>query len=415
MKADVRLDHQLLAVEGEHDVHAMLEITVPQGNVTERAPLHLALVIDRSGSMHGGRLDAAKDAVRYLAQRLQTTDQLAVITYDDQVELVRALGPIADNSLLEAQINAIQTGGSTNLSGGWLKGIEEVGRAAGEGIRRVLLLTDGHANVGIIEPAALIGIAKGSKSLCSTTTIGFGEGFDEDLLATIADAADGATYYAETVEDAPAIFTEEFDGLASIMAQNLSVEIRPTDDVKVLGVLNDYPIVDVPGGMQLQIGDVFGGETRRIILQLHIPQVAALGVARVCDLVVRYVTTQAPIAQHELIVPVTVNLVSADEAAAASVDHEVTEHVTLLTAARARRDARDAADRGDYGTARSIIHCAATSLRAAAPSAAIGDELLAEAEALEVHAAAMEADIYDVTASKRLHYEARRSSRGRKP
>ena len=193
MKAEVRLDHQLLAFEGEHDVYAMLEITVPKGSDTERAPLHLALVIDNSGSMADGRLDAAKEAAKYLARRLQPIDQLAVVTYNDRVKLVRSLAPV-DAAVFDAQIDAISAGGSTNLSGGWLKGIEEVGRATGEGIRRVLLLTDGHANSGVVDPAALVGIAAGTKSQCSTTTIGFGEGFDEDLLTSIADSSGGATY-----------------------------------------------------------------------------------------------------------------------------------------------------------------------------------------------------------------------------
>ena len=135
-------------------------------------------------------------------------------------------------------------------------------------------------------------------------------------------------------------------------------------------MLNDYPITEVPGGLQVQIGDLYGGECRRLIFQLHIPEVAALGVAKVCELVVRSVTVQPPVAQHELIVPVTVNLVSADEASAADVDHEVVEHTTLLQAARARKDARDAADRGDFGTARAMMTSASASLRMAAPMAA---------------------------------------------
>ena len=156
----------------------------------------------------------------------------------------------------------------------------------------------------------------GTKARAATTTIGFGEGFDEDLLAALADRSGGNAYFAETPEDAPGIFGEEFDGLASLVAQNVSVEIRPGDAVEVLGVLNDYPLTTVPDGMQVQVGDAYGDEVRRIVFQLHIPNMALLGPAKVADVIVRYVAVGEQIAQHEVKVPVTVNLVSADEAAA---------------------------------------------------------------------------------------------------
>jgi Ca-activated chloride channel homolog len=101
------------------------------------------------------------------------------------------------------------------------------------------------------------------------------------------------------------------------VAQNVSVEIRPSPDVEILSVLNDYPAVTVDGGVQLALGDAYAGERRRVVLALHLPHLAALGPVRVADLVVRYVAVGEEVAEHTLTVPVAVNLVSADEAAAA--------------------------------------------------------------------------------------------------
>src|SRR4029078_9182259 len=98
-----------------------------------------------------------------------------------------------------------------------------------------------------------------------------------------------------------------------------SVEIRPTDAVEVLGVLNDSPITQVDGGLQVAVGDGYGAGLRRIVFALHIPEVAALGPAKVADVVLRYVAVGNDIAAHELTIPVVVNLVSSDEAATADV------------------------------------------------------------------------------------------------
>lgn len=410
MDANVRFDHQLLAVEGEHDVHCMLELEAPAAPDTGRPALHLALVVDRSGSMHGPKLMAARDCARFLVSRLKPADELAIVTFDDEVQLVAPLAPV-ETAHLEAAVESIQSGGSTNLSGGWLKGLEELQRSNGDGVHRVLLLTDGQANQGIIDHEQLVQIADGTKARAATTTIGFGEGFDEELLTSIAESSNGNTYFAETPEDAPGIFAEEFEGLATLVAQNVSVEIRPTDEVKVLGVLNDYPAVEVNGGIQVQVGDAYGGERRRLVFALHVPELAALGPARVADVVLRYVAVGDNVAAHELTIPLTVNLVSADEAATAAVDHEVTEEVWLLDAARARKEAIEAADRGDFGGSRRYLSSTAETLRAHAPDSARADELLSEADALDAHAAGVDTD--DPMWRKRIRSEQWRRHRGK--
>jgi Ca-activated chloride channel family protein len=411
MKTNLRFDHQLLAVEGEHDVHCMLELHAPAAPDAARPPLHLALVIDRSGSMAGDKLDAARASATFLAGRLRPTDQLAIVIYDNDVDLVVPLGP-AEPTKLAAAIAGIEPGGMTNLSGGWLKGLEELNRADGDATRRVLLLTDGLANEGIIDPDQLRQIAAGTKGRAATTTIGFGEGFDEDLLGAISACSDGNTYFVESPEDAPGVFTEEFDGLASLVAQNVSVEIRPTDAVEILGVLNDYPVTEVPGGLQIAIGDAYGDEIRRLVFALHVPQVAALGPAKVADVIVRYVAVGDVIAAHELTVPVTVNLVSADEAAVAGLDGEVTEVVWLLRAAPARRDAIAAADAGDHDRSSRIMRDASSALRAAPGSASMRvDEFMAEADLLDAEADASLA--HDPTWRKRVTDQAWRRTRGR--
>jgi Ca-activated chloride channel family protein len=361
--------------------------------------------------MYGPKLEVAKQCAKYLARRLAPADQLAVITYDDQVDLVAGLAPVDANAAAHA-IDGIYPGGSTNLSGGWLKGLEELRRVKSD-VRRVLLLTDGLANVGVTDRDQLVGIASGTKDQAATTTIGFGAGFDEDLLAAIADASGGATYFAENPDDAPAIFAEEFEGLTKLVAQNVSVEIVPSDDVQVVGILNEYPVVQVPGGIQVQLGDAYGGERRRLVFELGIPRLAQLGPATVAHIVLRYTTVGDTVAVHETTIPVVVNLVSANDPARKELDHDVVDEVVILQAARAKKEATELADEGRFDEAREALGRTAREIRAVAPKSSRAAELDTEATRLEDHMQAMSAPQYSSISRKRMRSESWRGSRGR--
>src|SRR5215211_1333301 len=407
MQTSVRLDQNLLAVDGEHDVHAMLELNAPEPpESAERPPLRLALVLDRSGSMAGEKLAVAKRSAAWLVGRLRAQDELALVAYDDRVRLLSPLAPV-EPGRLEHAIAGLFPGGSTNLSGGWMRGLEQLERANGDGARKILLLTDGLANVGVVEPTALAGLTEQARGRgVGTTTIGVGADFDEDLLEAMADAGGGNYHYAETPDSAPAIFASEFDALSRLVAQNVTVEIRPAREVEVVEILNRYPAVPVDGGIQVELGDAYGGERRRLVFSLHVPHLVTLGPAKVADLVLRYVSVGDEIAQHELTIPVAVNLVSADEAAAAKPDLAVREEVLVLKAAQARDEAIRRADDGDYDGAEEVLERTASQLHAAG--------LDDEAAALHELRPAMAPASYNPTARKRLHFESNvRRKRGR--
>ncbi|MGH2702242.1 MAG: vWA domain-containing protein [Actinomycetota bacterium] len=413
MKASLKLDHELLAVQSEHQVNAMLEITAPEGEQNaDRTPLHLALVLDRSGSMAGPKLQHTQNAAAYLVNRLGPNDKLALVDYDDEVRLLASLGAATKQELLAA-IASISPGGSTNLSGGWLKGLEEVGRGDENAVRKVLLLTDGLANVGITDPSELVELARNAAVHgTGTTTIGFGADFDEQLLTDMANAGLGNAHYIGAPEDAPGVFAQEFDDLVSLVAQNVSVEVRPTHEVKLLGVLNDYPQTSVLGGVQIQLGDAYAEETRRVVFELHIPDMAALGPVKVADVVLRYTTVGDQIEAHEVTLPLRVNIVHAGEVG--SPDTDVIEEVTILKAARAQREARDLADRGDYGEAQARLQTFSTELRSLAEHSERAAELQFEADQIEASLGEMDPAQWDVAASKRAHYDVYRKQSGRR-
>jgi Ca-activated chloride channel family protein len=190
--------------------------------------------------------------------------------------------------------------------------------------------------------------------------------------------------------------------------------VRPGNDVALLRVLNEYPSISMAGGVQLQIGDAYGGERRRIVFSLQIPNVAHLGPARVADVVLRYVEVGEHVAAHERTIPVIVNLVSADEAAAGALDQEVVEEVVLLDAARARKEAALQADEGRFDIAGATLRDAAVRIRSIAAGSKRSAELMEEVERLESHTQAMNDVTYMPTTRKRMMSESWRRSRGRK-
>jgi Ca-activated chloride channel family protein len=422
MQATVRFEHELLAVESEHDVWCMLELVAPTApQHAERTPLSVALVIDRSGSMAGRKLAVTRGCAAFLLGRMAAADRVAIVAYDDEVQLRAPLTAVDGNrDALLAVIHAIDAGGSTNLSGGWLKGAETLSAAPDDSLRRVVLLSDGLANVGITDAPSLRQMAERTRAQgVSTSTVGFGEGFAEDLLTAMADAGGGAAHFAETPDDAPAIFAQEFQDLVSLVAQNVSVELRPEPEVRFLGILNEFPAVAVEGGVQIQLGDAFGEERRRVMFQLHVPSVAALGPRRVADVVLRYVSVGGTeVAHHQVRIPLSVNLVSANEAAATTPDAEVTEEVVILSSAQAGKRARELADRGDYEAAQRTLREAAGRLSATARGSARAEELLEQAEFWQTRAMSMAPETYDVLERKRILYReraARESRRRREP
>jgi Ca-activated chloride channel family protein len=388
MDATVRLEHSVLAVEAEHDLHALVELSVPElEGSAARPPLRIALALDRSGSMAGDKLAVALRCVRWLAERLRPVDELALASFDDHVRLLAPLARV-DARHVRAALASIGPGGQTNLSGGWLRALGELVDAPADGARKIVLLTDGLANQGITSRDDLVSMARRARNAgVSTSTIGFGDGFDEDLLRDMADAGGGSTYFAATPDDAPGIFERELDGLTRVVAQNVTLEVRPGPEVEVVGVLNDYPSLAVDGGVQVELGDAYAGERRRVVLELRIPHLAALGPCAVAELVLRFTAVGDAIEQRTLTIPVVANAVSAAEAADVTPDAEVREEVLVLRSARARDEAIRLADEGRLDEAALAFETTAADLDAAGLAVEAG-ELRAAQSALPRYGAA---------------------------
>ena len=317
--------------------------------VPRRPPLNLALVIDKSGSMSGRPLHEAKRCADMVVDRLSASDRLAIVAYDNRVEVVLPSAPVEERGRFKRAIASIREGGMTNLHGGWHAGATEVARSLrAEGVARVLLLSDGQANEGETDPAV---IAKHCAELAaadiSTSTYGLGESFNEDLMSEMAKAGQGQAHYGRSAEDLIDPFQQEFDLLSALVARKLRLELNPEPGVtiSVLNLFSRDPetgahiLPDLAAGgelwaiLRLRIGaDVSGGQTTPVrILTASLGFTDREDRRRTAEKAVLYLNP-LPIASY----------------AALEADPTVCDRVAEVEVARLADEAREAARRGDW-------------------------------------------------------------------
>jgi len=470
MDARILLDEEITP-DGDRLVRAMLELrgeAPPDDDA--RPPLNLSLVLDRSGSMGGDKLKAARDAAARLVRRLSPRDHVSVVAYDDQVTTVAEPGTGAEQEDLAQRIQSIHAGGTTNLSGGWLRGralvsqaratIEARAQAEAEAqaeadaqeeakekanpgktadatpkphapspkpVNRILLLTDGLANVGITDHDQLTGLAAtAAREGVTTTTIGFGEGFAEDLLRSMADAGGGSTYYIEAADQAGDVFAEELEGLLGLAAQNVRVAITPAGGhVSHIAVRHDFPATTAGTTLICELGDLYAREPKRLLVQSLVRLDASADETPVFDLVVDadVVLSDGAMEHRTVTLPVVVS-----RRAGPQVGAEVRREALLLDAAEARRKAMEAEGLGDFDGAKATLREVANRLSFALPGdeevREQADDLALMADRLDHTGAFAAADVkymeqrsYDLMRSKRAAYEkisrVRRGRRGK--
>lgn len=274
MIIETLLDHPAILANQGTPVHLALRFTAPTLESKRSQPIAFCVVLDRSGSMQGEPLDQAKEAARRVVQNLRKDDQFALILFDNRAQTLIPLQANFDREAALKAIDRIHTGGSTNLTGGWMLGRDALKGAPKELPKKILLLSDGHLNVGITEPEQVKQIvAQGLEQHgIRTSCLGFGPDYLEDLMAALAAATGGSFHDARQPDSLPHIFDAELEGLQSLTVQNLRVRMKRSTFCETAVLLSDYPVVDLleNHGSEISVGDLVSEEQRTLVLFLEV-------------------------------------------------------------------------------------------------------------------------------------------------
>ena len=340
----------------EQSTNLLVRIVPPTVDaVTKRPSLNLSLVLDRSGSMEGEKIARAREAACYCIEQLMPSDRVSVVVFDDVVDVLLQSQPVENREAIKERISHIQARNSTALHQGWVTGGIQVSKEMTDGaVNRVLLLTDGLANVGVTNVDTLVSQAGELAARgVSTSTIGVGSSFNEDLLIPMAEAGRGNAWHVEKPSDMERIFATELEGLIEQIAHTVSLGLTPADGVRVQDVLNDFEVTHTG---RYKLPNLRAGSPLEVVISVKVPARPAGERYKVLDVRLAWNPQDAPSSDREILShPVTIEYAGAEEVERTALDGRVTKAVQLLMAARARREAIRQLDSGDILAARAIL------------------------------------------------------------
>lgn len=237
-----------------------------------RPPVNVALVIDRSGSMSGEKLNHAKQAAIMALEHLRDDDIVSVVLYDHNVDILVPATKLRDRQQVEQRIRDVRPGGNTALFAGVSKGAAELRKFLERNrVNRLILLSDGLANVGPSTPEELqrLGRELGSETI-SVSTIGLGLGYNEDLMVRLAGASDGNHVFAERPEELASVFENEFGSLGSVVAQGITITVECLDGVRPIRILGREG--DIRGSqVTARMNQIYGDQEQYLLLEVEVP------------------------------------------------------------------------------------------------------------------------------------------------
>ena len=277
---EIKIEHNQVKKGEPTSLGLMLELTAPTAPVREadlaRKAKSLVFVIDRSGSMGGGRLEMVKNTILDTLARLNRDDYLSVVTFDDDAQVEVPLTKIGDLDVraVREKIAALQTGGSTNIELGYRFGLAQAANSP-EGVEATLmLLSDGHANAGVVDPDSLGQLAAAAiEHFVTTTTLGIGSGYDERILDSMADSGNGSHIAALELQEAVDGLQAEIDDLLMKTMTDVKFTIAFAPDYhmrrnNVRKVRHMRKFRKSETGATAEIGDLSSAEEKNVVFEL---------------------------------------------------------------------------------------------------------------------------------------------------
>ena len=281
MSIEIRAEHTKAKGGSRTQLGLMIEVTAPVAPVQEtdiqRSDKGVVFCIDRSGSMGSGRLELVKQTVLDILPKLRGTDFISVVTFDDSATVVAPMKQVQEHTVagLRALVAGINTGGNTNLELGYRRALAEAALAPEQLETQVILLSDGQANAGATDPTLLGQLAaSATEHLISTSTLGIGEGYSEQLLDVLSVSGNGNHFAAFRLEEAVDGLNSEIEGLLKRTIEGLRIEIEYEPSFRAGSIAKTAQNLKYfnsgANGASATLGDLSSGEERNFTFDLDL-------------------------------------------------------------------------------------------------------------------------------------------------
>lgn len=267
------LESRYVLQGGSGEAYLGILIRPPADAARARPPVALALVVDTSGSMASDqKIENARHAASSVVKALGAEDQLALVRFDSDVQTLLPRTPLgqADRARILEIVAGLQPTGRTALHGGLSAGIAAL-EGSGDAVRRVLLLSDGQANVGPSSAAEIIARLPKAERATTLSTIGVGADYDAAVMTAVAEQGGGGFHHLTDPVQLAGILEAELQQARTVAGTGAVITLRPEPGVEILGgpglVLNR----GADGRVQVQVGEVHAGETRTVTVKVRLP------------------------------------------------------------------------------------------------------------------------------------------------
>lgn len=322
------------------------------------------------------KIEQAKNAAIKAVEKLNNGDFISIVCFDDTVDVLVDATKITSKNKKEiiSKIQKIQVRGSTNLHDGWLKAATEVAKNISEKyINRVIILTDGQTNAGITNPKEIENnVFKLYKKSISTTCMGIGEGFNEDLLEAMSNSGGGNFYFIENDSELESMFNDEFSGLSNVVATDVKLEFK-AEGATIKKQLNSF--VEKEG--KYLLNNILNGKTLDLLFEFDVKVKKNQKNVVIGKLILTFNNEEGKeeIKEIELIVPV----VSKETWENMEYNKEVKVQETLMIVANNKFEMAAAIQRGDINYAKGLMTASANAITS---SGYVDDRLMKENSSL---------------------------------
>ena len=257
-----------------------LKVSLSGQNVDskKRVPINLAIVIDKSGSMSGQRIEKAREAAILAVNMLNENDTLSIIAYDSEARVIVPATKVDNKPRIIRIINEnIYAGGGTALFAGLSKGIKQVeNQLTKDKVNRIILLSDGQANIGpsSVDELSQLAIIAAKKNI-AITTLGIGSDYNELLMSSIASYSDGNHVFVNNSADLENVFVHEFTDLMSAIAQDVVITIQLKNGVKPVRLLGRDGVIK-GNEITVKMNQLFSNQEKYVLLEV-IPDKGKVG------------------------------------------------------------------------------------------------------------------------------------------